>query len=208
MPIHSLHTASIPNNTRLLVWEITESIEELSKHLTELNLTELESKATEKRKQEYLGVRVALKALLQKEIAIKYDTEGKPQLVDNSFQISVSHSGRWIAVVAHPTRVVGVDIEVPTDKIQKVHKRFLSETEQTELSDCLNINQLQLAWSAKEALYKIIGKEAIDFAKQLRIFPFDVQHEGEILAEHLPTKKQYKLQYIQQLAYTLVYCLS
>ena len=193
-------------SAQLLIWEITESIEELKNQLLSVDMAELEKKVSDKRKLEFLGVRVALKHMLGYEIAVKYDAEGKPFLVDESLHISVSHSGKWIAVMAHPDKSVGIDIEVPTDKIQKLYTRFLSETEQEELSGGQNIQQLQIAWSAKEALYKIIGKEAVDFAKQLRIYPFEVSENGEIRAEHIPSNQQYKLHYHQQSAYTLVYC--
>jgi phosphopantetheinyl transferase len=208
MPIHTIDTLILPDNAQLLVWEITESVAELQLLLVGDYQSELETKVSDKRKLEFLAVRVALKALLGQETAVIYDEAGKPMLEDNVFHISVSHSGRWIAVMAHPSDFVGLDIEIPTDKIQKLCKRFLSETEQIELSGCLNIKQLQLAWSAKEALYKIIGKEAVDFANQLRILPFEVKSEGEISAEHVPTGKSYQLHYIQQPAYTLVYCLD
>lgn len=208
MPIYNLSNFNSTDNVRLLVWELTESIVELQSQLFEIDKKELETRVSDKRKLEFVGVRVALKALLGKEVCIKYDENGKPFLKDGSFHISVSHSGRWIVVMAHSNRFVGVDIEIPTDKIQKLAPRFLGAAEQVELSDCLNMKQLQLAWSAKEALYKIIGNEAVDFAKQLRIFPFEVKSHGEIMAEHSPKKKQFKLQYIQLPEFTLVYCLD
>jgi len=196
------------DDARLLVWELTESIEELKNSLGELDINELDSKVSDKRKFEFLGARVALKALLNKEITIKYDAAGKPCTADNSLQISISHSRKWIAVMVHSTRLVGIDIEIPSDKIQKIYTRFLSEAEQIDLSNGENMQQLQLAWSAKESLYKIIGNEAVDFAKQLRIFPFEVKDGGKMLGEHIPTGKQYKLRYIQQPEYTLVYCVD
>jgi 4'-phosphopantetheinyl transferase len=196
------------DKARILVWELTGNIDDLLLELPEVDIVELEKHTSEKRKLEFLGVRIALKALLGKEIIVKYDADGKPFLADNSYHISVSHSGKWIAVMAHPTQLVGIDIEIPTDKIQKIYKRFLSQTEQEELSNGNNISQLQLAWSAKEALYKIIGKEAVDFAKQLRIFPFEVKPAGEISALHIESNTLYRLHYIQNSAYTLVYCLA
>lgn len=198
------------NNAKLLVYEINESADELLQKFEHIDRYEAElGKITsEKRKSEFLGVRLAMRALLDKEVEILYNSERKPSLSDNSYQISISHSGKWIAVMAHPTRIVGIDIECPSDKIQKLYTRFLSETEQEELSNGKNIQQLQLAWSAKEALYKIIGKQAVDFAKQLRILPFEVKNEGEITAQHIPTKKYYKLSYIQAIPYTLVYCVD
>lgn len=196
-------------DAKVLVWELTESIENLQDQLslTDADKTEYEKIASDKRKLEFLGIRVALKTLLGKEINIEYDREGKPYLSDKSYHISVSHSNKWIAVIAHPTRLVGIDIECPTDKILKLYQRFLSSIEQRELSNGEDIRQLMLAWSAKEALYKIIGKEAIDFANQLRIFPFVVKDSGEMQAQHTPTKSFYQLDYQQTEEYILVYCL-
>lgn len=198
------------DNARLLVWEINQSIDELVSGFEDFTLfaADFEKINSDKRKLEFLGTRWLLKILMEKESNVLYTTDGKPYLNDESYHISLSHSGKWMAVMIHPTKVVGIDIECPTDKIQKVYKRFLSETEQAELSDGRDIKQLQIAWSAKEALYKIIGKEAIDFANQLRLLPFEVQKEGRITAQHLVTNTIYQLTYTQTAAYTLVYCIA
>ena len=193
-------------DAQLLIFELTESIDELYKQLDFVNIEEFSRIVSEKRKSEYLAVRVTMKKMLGSEKTIIYDTDGKPALSDGGFQISISHSANWIAVIAHPTRSVGIDIEVPTEKMKKLYKRFLSETEQKELSNGEHLNLLMLAWSAKEALYKIIGMEAVDFAKQLRIYPFEVKETGTFTGEHIPTKQQYKIQYIQNQDFVLAYC--
>jgi len=204
------HTLIKLEEARILVCELTESSDTLKNqlYLIESDQIEFDKIVSEKRRLEFLGIRIALKTLLQKEILIQYDEDGKPHLSDKSYQISISHSNKWIAVMAHPTNKVGIDIECPTDKIQKLYTRFLSLTEQKELSGGKDIRQLLLAWSAKEALYKIIGREAIDFASQLRIFPFEVKPTGEIKAQHVPSMSRYKLYYQQNDTYTLVYCLK
>lgn len=204
------HVMNTQGDAKLLVWEVNESIETLKEQLNLIESDQIEFKkiVSDKRKLEFLGIRIALKTLLGKEIQIQYDSDRKPDLFDNSYQISISHSNKWIAVIAHPTRKVGIDIECPNDKIQKLYTRFLSETEQLELSNGKDIGQLLLAWSAKEALYKIIGKEAIDFANQVRIFPFEVKPSGELKAQHVPTKSFYQLHYQQSEEYTLVYCVQ
>lgn len=198
------------DDAKLLVWEITQSIDELVSGFEDFTLfaVDFEKINSDKRKLEFLGTRWLLKILLEKEINVQYTADGKPYLNDGSYHISLSHSGKWMAVMTHPTMQVGIDIECPTDKIQKVYKRFLSETEQTALSGGKDIKQLQIAWSAKEALYKIIGKEAIDFANQLQLLPFEVQTEGRITAQHLVTNTVYQLTYTQTAAYTLVYCIA
>jgi phosphopantetheinyl transferase len=197
-------------DARLLVWELTESAETLKNqlNLTVYDKSEFEKIVSEKRKLEFLGIRIALKTLFGKEIQIRYDRDGKPYLLDNKHHISISHSNQWIAVMVHPTHSVGIDIECPTDKIQKLYKRFLCPEEQNDLSEGNDNRQLLLAWSAKEALYKIIGKDAIDFATQLRIFPFEVKQSGEMLAQHIPTKSLYNLYYRLSDNYSMVYCLT
>ncbi|MDD5184039.1 MAG: 4'-phosphopantetheinyl transferase superfamily protein [Paludibacter sp.] len=209
MPTTNFKTEISFTGANILVLEIDESADELLTKFDQIEFysDEYNKISSEKRKREFLGVRLALKELLGTNVMVSYDSNGKPCLQDNSYHISISHSGNWIAVIAHPTRVVGIDIECPSDKIQKLYTRFLSEKEQEDLSQGKNLKQLQLAWSVKEALYKIIGKEAVDFAKQLQIFPFEVKTEGEINAKHVLTEKHYKLSYYQTDAYTLVYCL-
>jgi len=204
------HELITKEGAAILVWELTETIETLAEqlHLPGSEITEFNKIVSEKRKLEFLGIRTALKTVLGKEVPIEYDDEGKPHLSDKSFQISVSHSNKWVAVIVHPTKKVGIDIECPTDKIQKLYKRFLSPVEQVELSNGKDIRQLLIAWSAKEALYKIIGKESIDFANQLRIYSFEVKSAGEIRAQHVPSKTKYQLHYQQAENYTLVYCLT
>ena len=197
-------------DAKILVVELKDSVAELYQQWLQkgLDTAEYEKITSEKRKKEYLGVRLAMRSLLNKDVLISYTSDGKPFIADESYQISISHSSKWIAVMAHPTRLVGIDIECPTNKIKNIFARFLSKTEQEELSNGNDIAQLQLAWSAKEALYKIIGKQAIDFANQLRIFPFEAKNNGEISAQHIDTKTLYSLFYIQSAEYTLVYCIA
>lgn len=194
------------NNAFGLIYRISQTAEELALQLDDIDIEEFEKVISNKRKLEYLGVRVAIKRLLGTEKKIRYNADGKPFLTDNSFKISVSHSGCWVAVIAHPTSEVGIDIEVPTEKIKKIYPRFLNDEEQKYLAVGENLNLLMLAWSGKEALYKIIGKDAVDFAQQLHISAFEISNNGIFKVEHVPTKQKYELQYIQNKDYTLVYC--
>jgi phosphopantetheinyl transferase len=192
----------------VLVWNTTESIDELLSEIQHPNtLVDFRKIKTDKRKLEFLAVRVALKKLLNKEYYICYTAEGKPFLTDNPYNISISHSKNWIAVAIQPNLQIGVDIECWSDKIPKLYKRFLSEEEQKYLSD--DTKKSQIAWSAKEALYKIIGKTAVDFACQLQIHPFEAEEtSGELSAKHLVSDKIYKLHYFQNENFVLVYCVD
>ena len=196
------------DSAKILVWKMTECNAELF-DFVQLDVDEFvayNSLKSEKRKQEYLGLRAALKTMFGKKTPLIYNADGKPHLVDNTAQISVSHSGKWLALMAHPIVPVGIDIECPSDKIEHLAHRFLGDDELKRLS---NKEELQIAWSAKEALYKIIGKQAVDFASQLRLLPFNISDKnGEFKAEHIPSKIIYTGNYLLADEYTLVYVVA
>ena len=173
---------------------------------TALYKNELEQFSGEKRKKEYLGLRFSLKKCLDnQEYKVIYSEEGKPLLENGKFHVSFSHAGNWNVAVSHPTKKVGIDIEIPSEKLRRVYEKFLSAEEQQDFPKSCDLETLCLLWSSKEALFKIIGNEAVDFAKQLRIFPFDKKTEGEILAQHLVTETKYILYYQITPNYVIVF---
>jgi 4'-phosphopantetheinyl transferase len=195
-------------DARLLVIEIPSIVENLLDQFSEEDRELLEYKKyiSEKRKLEYLGTRWGLKYLTGS-LEVIYDFKGKPMLKNGNYQISISHSSRWVAVMAHPTRRIGVDIEKRSNKILSVFSRFLSEEEQQVLYNGeTDLRKLQIAWSAKETIYKIVGQEAVDFASQLRVLDFQIAPNGNMTVEHIPSNTSYNLIYTQSAEYTLVYC--
>lgn len=190
----------------LLVWEVTETRDELLREINHPDsLEEYQKLNTEKRKKEFLAVRVALKYLFEEEIYISYDENGKPFLSGKRYNVSISHSGNWVAVLTHPEREVGVDIECIGNRVEKVYSRFLSEKERLYLSEKKKKEQLHIMWSAKEAAYKIFGKETVDFANQLYIEPFDMNMNRNTITIHTMSGKKLMLQSQLTSQYTLVY---
>lgn len=197
-------------DARIIICEITEKVEDLKSQikLSEKEEVELNSIPTEKRKLEYLGVRLAIKTLLKSDFEISYTISGKPVLSDKSYHISISHSKNWIAIIASKNKHVGIDIETPNEKVLKISEKFMGKEELSFYTEKPDIRILHVIWSAKESLYKIIGKQAVNFAQQLRISTFELKNEGSLTAKHIPTNTLYQLEYIQSPDYTLVYCLA
>jgi len=193
---------------RVLVKQMTGTADELIEKLGNFDAykPEYSKLTTEKRKLEFLNIRVGLNTMLGKNVIILYDERGKPYIADNEWHISVSHSRNLLALAAHPSKCVGIDVEFYSERVQRIYKRFLSENEQEELFGDNDIEKLMMAWSAKEALYKIIGNDAVDFAQQLRIFPFSKSESGEIEAEHIPSQRRFRLKYCSTSEYVFVYC--
>ena len=121
-----------------------------------------------KRQRELVAVRVLLYCALNKEVAIVYDQHRKPHLADNSYHIGISHTSEWVAIILHPTKHVGIDIETIMPRVGKVRAKFLSNIEnQSVLSN--DYTTLTTYWCAKEAAYKWYGKKEVDFAAHLKI---------------------------------------
>ena len=76
------------------VWKMEESLEVLLALLPDARRVfceqELNRFVSERRKMEWLSVRVLLYAMLQEDKEIGYSPEGKPYLTDHSFFISIS----------------------------------------------------------------------------------------------------------------------
>lgn len=166
------------------VWEIKESVDELYAQLTLSNDEEriFSSLKTATRKQHWLSYRMILPYLVSENelSAISYDVYGKPYLNNGVRHISVSHSGKYSALIASPVHSVGVDIERIEDKIEKVSHKFLTEMELSEVGRDLSLDALYIMWAAKETLFKLHGKRDILFKDHIYIAPFAPQKEGLI----------------------------
>jgi phosphopantetheinyl transferase len=119
-----------------------------------------------KRKKEFEYVRF-LRTLQIGKKAIRYDTIGKPNVKDKKIFISISHSKNFVAF-AHDTSPIGIDIEELNPRILKVWSRYLHPDE-FAIFDTTSIFDLTVAWTIKEALFKLNTKTGIDFKNDLRI---------------------------------------
>ena len=123
MPI--CHQEIIGEETKMVLWEITETEFELqsSLSLSSVALKRLSQRKSELHRKGYLAIRQLLKSLGISPKLHQYDKIGAPYLTDGRF-ISVSHSKDIAAVVISSTSV-GIDLEYYKDKIKLVASRFL-----------------------------------------------------------------------------------
>lgn len=126
---------------------------------------------SEKRKKEFVATRI-LKTTLFKNTPIYYLSTGAPYFKNSTNHISISHCDNWVVFAVCNCYKIGVDIEPISSKAQRLHQKFLNESE-IALLDTSNIELMSKAWSCKEALYKLSAKEGIIFKKDLLITDFD-----------------------------------
>ena len=156
----------INNSTKIILWKII--IGELDdKHISKEEIGLLKIRKEKNSREYFLAVRKLLKNE-DSELTIKYDLKGKPYL-NKEKGISISHSNEIVAIGISNEIDFGIDIQYKTNKIFKIKNKFLSKNESKFLDKTNDIEFLIKLWSAKESIYKAIGKEGISFSNDLEI---------------------------------------
>ena len=174
------------------VWKVDETVEQLRSMFHQFSIYEegFRKFTSEKRKQEWLAVRVLLKTLCGEEKKIVYAASGKPFLEDGSACISFSHTHGYVAVALHPSAEVGVDIEQYGERVKRVSSRFVREDEEVSIKAGNETYALLLHWSAKETMFKLMEDDAVDFIDHLQILPFEPQASGSFTAREYRSNKK------------------
>ncbi len=173
MPIY-LHE-KISQKGEIGLWDIVEN-EDFFR--SKLNISEQEegslSQMQLSRRKEWLAGRYLLHQMSGRNapLDIQKDEFGKPHLPDSEFDISLSHSGRFAAVIASP-EVVGIDIQRLDQKVKRIERKFMTQTDLTWISEEFNLEHLHVCWGAKEALYKAYGKKKLEFREHILLEPFE-----------------------------------
>lgn len=193
MPL--FYQQNINDTTRLAIWKIEETEEYFSGTVP----VQREITHAHKRLQHLVG-RYLLRFLFPDfpyhEIEIA--TTRKPFLPNEQYHFSISHCGDYAAAIVSKTNRVGVDVEMATERVMKIAKKFLHKEEisnfKFQISNT-NIQHLTLLWSCKEAIFKWWGNGEVDFSEMIRIEYFDLINKGTIDASFnkTPLKIEYEL---------------
>lgn len=192
MPLFYQH--SINESTKLAVWHITEPEDFFTKEVSVKNTVTHPHK-----RLQHLAGRYLLKHL-QPDFpfdSIRIESSKKPVLPENQFHFSISHCGDYAAAIISEGKLVGIDVELITPKIEKIKNKFLNSHElellqENQVSEN-NIELITLLWSAKEALYKWYGKGSISFKKNLPIKQIFFKKDSGLL------KAQFSKEIVQDL---------
>lgn len=164
-------------STVLGIWRIDESQDTLLGLLDNRQwIKDILLMKSEPKRLEKLAVRVLLKELLGEEKHICYLESGKPCLEDGSYQISISHTKGYVAVIIDKEHPVGIDIEQITDKVKRVRSRFISDKEYIDPDQ--ELIHLLLHWSAKETVYKLLDIAGIELKEETIVQRFIPEQEG------------------------------
>ncbi len=183
MPLYKIIQHDL--TTKILIWEITESYEELldAVILTKKNKGRLLEMKSYMHQCAFLSVRKLLQEINRTDLDLHYDENGKPHLLDGSF-ISITHSHQFSAIIISK-QAVGIDIELQREKIIRLADKFVSDTQLVEIlkrNKEQYINTLTLQWGAKEAVFKIQSEKGISFKNHITVSTEDV-NDGETTAK-------------------------
>ncbi len=173
MPLYK--TITISGHTKLLIWKIEESFDELFKDtpLTTHCLNRVQGMKDDLHRRGFMSVRHLLKELGYTDFDLYYDEKGKPHLKDGK-KISITHSFIFSAIIVSEEEV-GIDIEMQRAKILKIASKFTTVEDYRSLEgEAVLIRKLTMVWGAKESLYKSFAEKGVSFLQHIYVEDFDM----------------------------------
>ena len=193
MPV--FYQQTIDRHTKLGIWKIEEAEQFF------LETVPLQSEITHPHKRmQHLAGRYLLRYLFPDfpyDLIRIADTR-KPFLINDIYHFSISHCGDFAAAIVSSQKRVGVDVEIFSQKIERVKDKFINKVEENTMvhfapSNHLN-KYLTLMWSCKESIFKWYGSGQVDFKKhmQMQAIHFD-ERKDVVLSDFLFSKERPKL---------------
>jgi 4'-phosphopantetheinyl transferase len=207
MPLYK--TINYNSTTQILVWEITESLEELLgnvvlKEKTQLRLNAMKS---EMHQRAFLSVRMLLQEVGYTDFELHYDEFGKPYFNDGK-HVSITHSHHFSAIIISD-ETVGIDIELQREKIIRIADKFVNKIELNRLRrfDAEDyIKKLTVKWGAKEAIFKIRNEKGISFKDHIQVNTFEIEDQKtNAILEFENIKQVFSIYFEEFEKFTLVY---
>jgi phosphopantetheinyl transferase len=191
------------------LWRITETEEELFP-LTRINETVPETITNPQKRLEWLAGRI-LTGEVMRTRGLPYhgiikDEYGKPfPRGHENLQLSLSHSFPFVAVLLDDSVSAGIDLEQPKQKLLRIAPRVLHPSELQDAGQ--DIIKHCVYWCAKETLVKVYGKKDLTFAENLRICPFLLENEGDIVGKIIVMDKEsmIPLHYLVSAGFVMVF---
>ncbi|HEY5367522.1 MAG TPA: 4'-phosphopantetheinyl transferase superfamily protein [Hanamia sp.] len=194
MPLFYQHT--INGSTKLAVWHITEEESFFRGKVS------IQKEVTHPHKRlQHLAGRYLLEILHPgfPFHLIKITSSKKPLLNNGEIYFSISHCGDYAAAIISGDKLVGIDVELITPKIEMVKTRFLRDDEldiaasQKTGSQTKEHQLLTLFWSSKEAIYKWYGLGALSFKNNMGIKKLFFENDAGVIDAYFKKEKMIDL---------------
>ena len=174
MPL--FQTIQFNETTKILIWETTESFEELTDKvvLKEKTQQRLNGMKSQMHQRAFLSVRMLIQEMGFTDHDLHYDEFGKPYFDCHNY-ISITHSYHFAAIIiSHET--VGIDMELQREKIIRIADKFTDFECDYLKPDSIEeyVKKLTVIWGAKEAIFKIRNEKGISFKDHIKVEDFSL----------------------------------
>lgn len=187
-------------DVQLGIWKIEEPVTALLERFPHLEKT-VESYHSIERKRQKLAVYALLYAMTGKQdVWISHDTNGKPLL--ENYQISISDTHGFAAIILSKSRIVAVDIEYMSDRVSRIVSRFLRSDESAS-----KVEGQLIHWSAKETAFKFYSSQHLQYS-EMRLHPFTATAHGRVEVDNLKAGTVLPVNYVVTSDYVLTYALE
>jgi phosphopantetheinyl transferase len=204
-------TIIVNTHTKVLIWKIEESFEELNRNIQLTNHCQqrLDSMRSEIHQRGFLSVRHLLAELGYTDFDLYYDEKGKPHLKDGK-HISITHSFIFSAIIVSDTIPVGIDVEKQRDKILRIAYKFTPLREYKTIANHeVLVRKLTIVWGGKESIYKVYAEKGLSFLKHIDIDDFSMdasKTNGTVYYGN--NTATYTLDFLEFEGFTCVYALE
>jgi len=140
-------------------------------------LAKFRSYGSDKRKLEFYFSRVLWLTFNQNR-TITYKSSGKP-ILDKGF-LSMSHSHNFVVICFSETTELGIDIEMISEKIDRVKSKFLHPKDNYK-----NLKELTQLWTIKEAFFKLFDGKDIFLMDDVCITSVNQMSSAELKLDNL-----------------------
>ena len=200
----------LDNKAEIAVWQVTETEEELMK-LSSVPTDEMEEISlfrNENQRRQKLAVRALLNEVFEEKMYLNHHDNGKPYLENCVTNISITHTDKYVAIIISDDDELGIDIESLDRNFAPVEQKALSEDEIDDLDDDKKNEQLAIYWCAKEAIFKRMSQNRVNFAEQIEVEKFNLKKEGELEATFIHKdeyEEEFDLEYMMFDSHVLVW---
>lgn len=194
-----LHESRNNPTLQVAVWSLTESEAELEARCGIKAPAQLKTPA---RRLEYLAIRALAVHLGLDPKNIAYKTSGQPFLTEDPRCISITHTKGYAALLLSDKQGTGIDMEARSDRVLRIRHKFMHPEEEALMASAgMDVaTGLLLHWCVKEAVFKAIPEEGVDFRTDIRV---DLSTNK---ATYVPTGKRFTLETWPAPDYILVVC--
>lgn len=154
------------------IWQTSESVDELHALFLKSPTADAPAYATlasDKRRKEWLAERLLLRCAFLRCDDIGHRADGSPYLTAGGAHVSISHSGPFVALSLSAAARIGIDLEQRGPRAFRLREKFLSPGEYGYDEPRDAATAALVAWSAKEAAFKLFGRTGIGLKDSIRL---------------------------------------